>query len=68
MCFFGDSVCGVRFFFFLLVLLKSRFMLSIYPNVSTVSSGESAGEHFAARQCDTGIQSQEWLSGDQSGC
>lgn len=51
-----------KIFFFLLVLLKSRFMLFTYPNVSTVSSdlGSAVG-HFAAGQCDTGIQSQEWL-------
>lgn len=37
-------------------------MLSTYPNVSTVSSDlESAAEHFAAGQCDIGVQSQEWL-------
>lgn len=60
-------------FFFLLVLLKSKFMLSTYPNVSTVSSDlEGAAEHFAAGQCDAGVQSHEWLravpGGDQSGC
>lgn len=45
-----------KIFFFLLVLLKSRFMLSTYPNASTVSSDlESAVGHFAAGQRDSEI-------------
>lgn len=48
--------------FFLLVLLKSKFMLSTYPDASTVNSDlVSTAGHFAPGQCDTGVQSQEWL-------